>query len=472
MDGFGMELLDRLPLAQAALKVFDFVFEPAALNGLFEGHRGRCYEKDLTFDALTRLVRDALVLYRGSGRQSIEAAGREGRLPVAGQNVYAKLGRLPLGVSTALLAYGAARMGALLPTGAAVELPASLSGLKVVVFDGKKIKNAAKRLKPLRGLPGKLLGGKVLAALSLESGLAVAMEADPDGERNDVPLVPGLVRQVRRRVPGPVLWVGDRQFADLKLPALLSAREGDHFLLRCGRSPHFYEDPKRPATEGFDARGRRFTQRWGWIGGQNDRRRRYVRRITLFRPGEGEGDDDDVVLITDLLDERLYPPADLLDVYLQRWGIERMFQQVTEVFDLRRLIGSTPQAMVFQSALCLTLYNIVQVLRAYAAADGGRRREEVSTEKLFGDARDELKAWAMLGDRGSAAALLPADNRPAAVAAWLARRMNGTWRDRWLRAPPKKPRPRAAPAKVPRRHGGHTSVWRVLQAATPKSGSG
>ena len=192
-----------------------------------------------------------------------------------------------------------------------------------------------------------------------------------------------------------------------------------------------------------------------------------MRRITLFRPDEG----DDVVLVTDLTDGRRYPAEDLLEVYLQRWGIERVFQQVTEVFDLRTLIGSTPQAMVFQSALCLTLYNVVQVLRAYAAADGGRRREEVSTEKLFGDARDQLKTWATLGEPGLAAGLLPADNDPPAVAAWLSRRMSGTWRERWLKAPAKKPRPRAAPAKVPKRHGGHTSVWRVLQAAKLKSGT-
>lgn len=474
MDGFQVELLERLPLAQAALKVFDFVFDPATLNALFEEHRGRCYHRDLSFDTLVHLVRDALVLHDGSGRRSFEAADEADALPVAYQNAYAKLGRLPLGVSTALLAQGSARMEALLPGGAgstdaeahAVDLPASLAGMELIPFDGKKIKNAAKRLKPLRGMPGKMLGGKLLVALSLRSGLALAMEADPDGERNDVPLVPGLVAQVRGRVARPILWIGDRQFADLNLPALLCARAGDHFLLRCGKSPHFHADPGRPAQEGVDDRGRRFTQDWGWIGGERDRRRRYVRRVTLYRPAE---DEDDVTLLTDLLDERLHPAVDLLAAYLQRWGIERVFQQVSEVFDLRRLIGSTPAAMIFQSALCFVLYDIVQVLRAHAAVDGGRRREEVSTELLFGDLRDQLKTWANLGDAGLAAALLPPGNDPPTLRAWLATRLRGTWRDRWLKSPAKKRAPHKPPAKVPKRHGGHTSVWRVLQAAKLKA---
>src|SRR4051812_24332177 len=106
MDGFQVELLSRLPLAQAALKVFDYVFDPGALNALFDEHRGRCYQRALAFDTLVHLVRDALVLHGGSGRQSFDAAGESGALPVARQNAYAKLGRLPLAVSTALLAEG------------------------------------------------------------------------------------------------------------------------------------------------------------------------------------------------------------------------------------------------------------------------------------------------------------------------------------------------------------------------------
>jgi IS4 transposase len=71
-----------------------------------------------------------------------------------------------------------------------------------------------------------------------------------------------------------------------------------------------------------------------------------------------------LILVTDLLDAEQYPAADLLAAYLARWGIERMFQQVTEVFALKRLIGGSPQAGVFQLAFCLLLYNMIHVLRA------------------------------------------------------------------------------------------------------------
>jgi hypothetical protein len=153
-----------------------------------------------------------------------------------------------------------------------------------------------------------------------------------------------------------------------------------------------------------------------------------------------------------------------------RWGIENVFQQVTEVFELRRLIGSTPQATVFQASFCLLLYNLIQVVRAHAAAAAGREPGEVSTEKLFTDVTHELVAWAKVGDASATPALLLDDPRPRTAAQTrerLAARLGGpgVWTDRWLKAPPKtKPaHPRPPKAKVARGHGGHTSVWRVLQ---------
>jgi len=486
MDGttFQSELLARLPLAQAVFRLFAYALPEPFLQELYEEHRGRCYERALTFPQLVYLVRDALLVHEGSGHRSFRRAEEAGELPVAVLNAYGKLARLPLPLSLALLAGGTRRLAGLMPPGyTPAPLPASVvaAGLRPVVVDGKKLKNAAKRLKVLRGLPGKLLGAKLLAGLSLDSGLVVAMSADPDGEANDVPLVPGLLPQVRANLPAgeapggearageapggearageararPILWVVDCQFCDLNLPALFTAG-GDHLLVRFANKMGFHPDPARPALAGSDGRGRPFTQEWGWVGSAKDKRRRYVRRVTLTR-GDGERD---VVLITDLLDERAFPAADLLELYLLRWGIERVFQQVTEVFDLRRLIGSTPRATVFQAAFCFLLYNMVQVARAYAAAAAGRPAEEVSTENLFYDATHELITWAKVGEPAHAAAHL-AEPMPAdELRRELAGLIGPAWSDRWIKQKNKNPR---QPTSKARRSGAHTSVWRVLQ---------
>ena len=124
------------------------------------------------------------------------------------------------------------------------------------------------------------------------------------------------------------------------------------------------------------------------VGAATDPRRRYVRRLTLKR-----ANDEDLIVVTDLLNASRYPAVDVLAVYHGRWGIETVFQTVTEVFPLKRLIGSTPQAGIFQMAFCLLLYNMIHVLRAYIAAAADWEAADVSLEKLFDDVEQELIAW-------------------------------------------------------------------------------
>jgi hypothetical protein len=473
---FQRELLARLPLADSVFSLLGYLWSPSFLDRLFDAHRGRCYEQDLTFPRLVELVRDALLVHHGSGRASFEAADARGELPVLPGSVYQKLGRLPVELSQALLRETARRLPELLPPGRAASaaasaaddahdppLPASLDGLEVVALDGKVLKHVHRRLKPLRPLQGRLLGGRVLVALVMRPGLALAMNGCEDAERNDCPLVPGAVAQVRATVGGrDILFVADRQMCDLGLMALF-AEGRDHFLVRYNRTLSFEPDPARPPQRGTDPRGRAFVQEWGWAGAASQRsRRRYVRRITLTRDGPGE---EDVILVTDLLDERAYPAADLLEAYLRRWGIERVFQQVTEVFNLRHLIGTQPRATIFQAAFCFVLYNLVQVVRCYVARAGRRAAESVSTRKLFEDVTAELTAWSGLGETPvlleHVRELDLADN-PAAMRRHLRERLGKLWRDRWRKSPAR-PRPAAGQRRTVRVKGGRSSVWKVLQ---------
>jgi Transposase DDE domain len=324
----------------------------------------------------------------------------------------------------------------------------------VTVLDGKAIKRVAKRLKLLRGVRGGLLGGKALVALELNSGLAVALQAHPDGEVNEVRLLPGLLPALRQRLSGPRLWLGDRQFCDLEQTGRFAAA-GDHFLVRYHRKVHFHPDPQRRPRYGQDEVGRPYVEEWGWLGGPQDPRRRYVRRLTLTRPGE-----EDLILVTDLVDGARYPADDLLRAYLARWGIERVFQQVTEVFHLQRLIGGSPQAGIFQLAFCLLLYNMIHVLRVYVAAAEAWDPDDVSLEKLFDDVERELIAWSVLVKPADTAAYFAAPPPTATVQRRLRQLLGRVWQDRWLKAVNEKPRPHRFAGKATR---AHTSVHRLLQ---------
>lgn len=463
-DAFERELIKRSPLAAAVLDICDFVFEPRLLESIWDAHRGRCYKDVLDFDTMLRLMRDALTRHGGSGHKLfLELEGR-GSEPVDESNFYRKLARTPAPVSRALLSGSTRRLVQLLPCPALVQLPACFDGFEVIIGDGKKIKHAAKRLKPTRGYQGSLLGAAALVAVDVRRSLAVAMSDSLDGMSNEVPLVPLLMPQLHAIYDRqPILTIWDRQFDDVRTLGLLSQRPGDAFVVRMKQQQAktvFIAEPSSRIT--YDAQGRRVVDEIGMLQGQQGKQQMRVRRITLFRR-EGDEEQEDVVLLSNLLlllDGDRYSAADLLELYRHRWGIEQVFQQVTETFSLQHLIGSSPKATLLQFAFCLLLYNLMQVVKAYVAADGGVLAGAVSMYYLFDDVRTELRAWAYHTDGHWPRRH---DGRDAAaMRQQLHTLLAGSWDPiRYRKASDKTPRGKPKPKQ--RLHGGYSSVQRALE---------
>ena len=187
-----------------------------------------------------------------------------------------------------------------------------------------------------------------------------------------------------------------------------------------------------------------------------------MRRIPLRRDGK-----EDLILMTDLDDPTTYPADDLLEIYLQRWGIESMFQQVGEVFQLGRLIGTTPRATIFQSALCFLLFNRIQVIRAYVAVGRDAPANSVSTENRFCDVRRQLIAWTEMLQPQQTVELTSAPSTAAQVRRRLQKLLQRQWSERWIKSPSNTHKKRRQHRTAYPR-GGHSSSYRIL--ATP-SGS-
>jgi hypothetical protein len=456
VEGFEREVLARLPLAEAVWTLLRHVADESLLSQLFERHRGTGSERDVRFALLVELVTDALLQHAGSGRQSFQAAREARRLTASNEAVYGKLRRLPVELSEALVRETTRRLRQALPEGQRSDVPAALSDYQVVVIDGKKLKRLPKRLKALRGVRGQALGGKVVVGLLLGDGLLAAMEASLDGEANDAPLTPGLLDQCQAELEGPLLYIADRQFCDLKIPRRIDAA-GQRFLIRYSRKMLFSAEKERVFR---DALGRPVREAWGRLGSAKDPRRMYLRQITLDR-----GAEEEVSLVTNLLDAEEVPAEQLLEAYLGRWTIERVFQQVTEVFHLERLVSTSPQGAIFQFALCALLYNLIQAIRGYIAHLQSRPPRSLSSEMIFRSACDQLTACAVL---------LPAEPLVTALSrlqtsTQVRRRLNHLlaqqWSTLWIKSPPKKNSPTIPQRSV---RGGHSSAWKLITAAKQK----
>lgn len=445
------ELIGALPLAEATCCLLREIMDEQRLTELFDQHRGRSYEKVITFPVMVRMIGDALLQEGGTAYRAFGRAQDDGDLEASMVAAYGKLARMPIGLSMAFLSDRTEPLLAIFPKQARRKSPPCLQGIETIVLDGKAIKNVAKRLLPLRNAGGGLLGGRTLVALHYATGLVLAKHAVADGDANDSRFVPDLMPEIKKRIKGRRLWMADRGFCDLNRLEDFTT-DGDHFLVRYHKKNGFHLDADRKVLKGKDEQGRCFIEEWGWLGTKTHKKRRYVRRITLFRPGE-----DDVILVTDLMEPKKYPATELLAHYLERWGIERVFQQVTETFGLQSLIGGTPEATIFQFTFCLLLYNVMQTIRGFVAKNQKRDCESISIENLFRDTRDELTTLSVLLRRG----VISVDDLPPHQddLQWqLNDLLKNQWSDRWIKAKNKNRRPHV-------HHPGkrtHSSVFRLL----------
>lgn len=462
-SSFDSEVLQRLPLAEAVLTLYGWALDDDFLQEFWDRHRGRNYQGEISFSVMVSLIFDSLVKY-GSGRQAFTKARDEEKLNASPTAVYEKLRRLPLEFSEAFLAKTSDRLLAICPPTASpmAEFP-SLKGFRPIILDGKTTKGVPRRLLPLRNSKQTVLGAKSLVAMDQWTQMTVAMACDADGETNESILVPAMVRQLRPRFTEPILFVVDRQFYALSHYEEFTAREGDHFVARHHEGLGFTRDTSVPERRGTDRYGRPFVEQWGWVGRAGHPKRRYVRRIEIQR------DQQNLAIITSLVDADRYAADDLLEIYFRRWEIETIFQKITEVFDLKRLIGTTINATTFQLAFCNLLYNMILLVGAYVAQ--GRKPKEakvkglslktLSLEMLFRDVREQLIAVATLVPWQDIAYLLTPIASAIELRQKLQKLLGGLWSTLWRKCPSKRGRPKPIPNRD--RPSKHRSAYRLIE---------
>ena len=449
-----MDVLSRLPLMEAFWRLWQEVFPEEYLNELYDQHRGRCYQKEFSFAELVSLVHDAMGQHEGRAKATLDRH----ELPASIQAFYGKLRRMPVVVSQTLVSEGSQRLAGWLPAETHAPVPACFQEHPLLIFDGKILKNAAKRLKQTRAQAGAALGGKALGVLDYQTGLILGMEPHQDAYHGEQLLVQPLLDQLRPQIAGQRIWVMDQHFGNLCNFARCT-QHGDHVIVRQHTNTVFTADSSRPARSGVDEQGRTYDDEVGMLTSSRQGAQP-ARHITVKRPG-----DDDLVLLTSLLDQDAYPATAILAVYGFRWSIEEVYQKVVELFHLQRLIGSHPLAMIFQASLCLTLYNVMTVLRCLLAQTQKRQTAEISMYQVNYDLHRQLTTSHTLMTPQDILAEMkqrqPLGQNQNQRQKHILSLLEQAWHPRWIKAPNKKthlPKPRHKNGQA-----GHFSIDRVLR---------
>jgi len=433
---FERELCPRLPLADVVFRLLDFCTADDFLDDIFDRDRGRSYQESSPSRSSSRSSRTRSA-DANARHQNFQQAHAHGTLPTWVEALYGKRRRVPLPLSQGLLGEATCRLRQVFPD-VPDPLPAAWTIWKCSPWTASKSNSSPKRLSSC--VCGAANPGGNPRGPARRHGLAVAIEAAADGEAADNGLVAGALAPVRQRTAGkPRLWVGDRSLAISSSSGPPGGRRSRLAALpvqgpfstarRSGRS--------RPGSMGVACPPPR-----RGLAGSTRQPASAIRAPSPAPRARGSHPAGDGAARRHGLSRGRFA-----ETYLRRWGIEKLFQRGTEVFDLRHLIGSTPQAPVFQAAFCFLLSKVSQTVRGYVAAAQACEPETISTPLLFEDVADELTAWHKLCRCGHAGVVAGRRDVAGAGKGVPAGALAGTWKERCAK------RRRRSRRRRNRRHG-------------------
>ena len=84
-----------------------------------------------------------------------------------------------------------------------------------------------------------------------------------------------------------------------------------------------------------------------------------------------------VTIATTLLDETLYPKADVAELYGMRWGVETRFSELKTTLKMRKLKSKSPEGVMKELAIYCLVYNMVRTVTTAAGL-----RQKVDPQRI------------------------------------------------------------------------------------------
>lgn len=237
--------------------------------------------------------------------------------------------------------------------------------------DGTSLDRVAHRLKAVRGVRGVLIPGSVLAMLDLRRGVlrrVVFRERLTNGEASSL-------EEELEEIPKGTLLVMDRGFCSMPLLARIGAH-GLHAAVRFQKSVRVQEIE---VLSRFEDEGVQVVDRLVVLGSGSGGRPKVTARL-IEKPLKDGGL---LRLVLTVLDPARLPARAALALYRRRWAVERMFQELKQVLDLRRFYAANTNAVAMQVYACAIVHVALRVTQARIAREQRLAPETLSSAKLF-----------------------------------------------------------------------------------------
>ena len=239
----------------------------------------------------------------------------------------------------------------------------------LVILDGSKLAAIAHRLKLLWDERAVVLPGAVLGVYDLGRGLCRALHFTADAAASELTAAKAALADLPRNT----LVLGDRLYGTADFFAALTAR-GLWGVVRRQRqlSLHKLERRRRCRAQGG------MLEEWLVRAGSGQRVAPQTLRYIRWRRGGTRWE-----VLTNVLTASRLSAEEALDLYPYRWSIERMFFDLKEVLNLKRIYAANPNAVAMQVYAAGMVYNAFRLAQGEAAAAGGIEPEDISPAKFY-----------------------------------------------------------------------------------------
>ena len=173
------QFVEATPITVMVRGIMERIFEPSALDKLFETYAVKQYTRELLFSNVVSLM--SLVV---SGiHPSVSAAYKalEKDLGVSRPALYGKLNGMELGISQALVRYSASHLQPIIAE-LKIQKAQLLPGYDLRIADGNHLGGTEHRLKVLRNNWARALPGQSIAVLDPQKMLVTDIFLNQDGQ--------------------------------------------------------------------------------------------------------------------------------------------------------------------------------------------------------------------------------------------------------------------------------------------------
>ncbi|OGX14518.1 MAG: hypothetical protein A2351_01450 [Omnitrophica bacterium RIFOXYB12_FULL_50_7] len=242
---------------------------------------------------------------------------------------------------------------------------------EIRIVDASSLDAIVHRLKILRHEEGTILPGRIMAAYDLFRGHAASFRFSENAMESEIKQFGEILPQI----PRGALVVADRLYGVAKAFGLLSPR-GLYGLFRRHGSLSMRKIRRLNRKHLSDGVLEDWLVEAGT--GQKGTEKQILRWVVLRRKKQGAYE-----LLTNVLDPEQLSAEDALELYSQRWDIERLFYDLKEVLHLHRFYAGNVNAVGMQVYAAVIVHTAMRLAQGRIAQQNGMAPEKISIEKFF-----------------------------------------------------------------------------------------